>query len=72
MNNELAALKLDCDKLMIQTKCELIEKNHYKKELTLRDEHLSIANSQISDLRLALNAANEQYQCLMLDTKREL
>ena len=72
MSNELEALKEDYKKLLVQVQAEMAQKNYIKKKLDLSDFLLRASNDKIDYLETSLRAANEQYQCLTLDTKREL
>jgi hypothetical protein len=72
MNNELEALKEDYKKLLVQVQAEMVQKEHYRIKLSNTDELLKMKQARIDRLVEKLELANENYQCLAMDTKREL
>ncbi len=72
MNNELEALKEDYKKLLIQVQAEMVQKEHYKIKLSNCDELLKMSQARIDRLVEKLELSNNNYQCLAMDTKRNL
>jgi len=72
MNNELEALKEDYKRLLIQVQAEMVQKEHYKIKLSNCDELLKMSQARIDRLVEKLELSNNNYECLMLSTKKNL
>ncbi len=72
MNNELEALKEDYKKLLVQVQAEMVQKEHYRIKLSNCDELLKMSQARIDRLVEKLELSNENYQCLAMDTRRDL
>ena len=72
MNNELQALKEDYKRLLIQVQAEMVQKEHYKIKLSNCDELLKMSQARIDRLVEKLELSNNNYECLAMDSKREL
>jgi hypothetical protein len=72
MDNELQALKEDYKRLLIQVQAEMVQKEHYKIKLSSCDELLKMSQARIDRLVEKLELSNNNYQCLAMDSKREL
>ena len=72
MNNELEALKEDYKKLLVQVQAEMVQKEHYRIKLSDTDELLKMKQARIDRLIEKLEISNENYQCLAMDTRRDL
>ena len=72
MDNELQALKEDYKRLLIQVQAEMVQKEHYKIKLSNCDELLKMSQARIDRLVEKLELSNNNYECLAMDSKRNL